>query len=42
MIIERAVDNIDNKPFDIKKKNVPQSTNPSLPLLFNTQLYINY
>ena len=40
MIIERAVDNIDNKPFDIKKKNVPQSTNPSLPLLFNTQLYL--
>ena len=41
MIIEKSVDNIDNKPFNIKsKKNVPQSTNTSLPLLFNTQLYI--
>jgi hypothetical protein len=40
MIIEKTVDNIDDKPFNIKKKNVPQSTNPSLPLLFNTQLYI--
>lgn len=40
MIIEKSVDNIDNKPFNIKKKNVPQSTNTSLPMLFNTQLYI--
>lgn len=40
MIIEKAVENINNKPINIKKKNVPQSTNKSLPLLFNTQLYI--
>ena len=40
MIIEKMVDNIDDKPIIIKKKNVPQSTNTSLPLLFNTQLYI--
>jgi hypothetical protein len=40
MIIEKVVENIDNKPLVIKKKKVPQSTNASLPLLFNTQLYI--
>lgn len=40
MIIEKSVNNIDNIPFNIKKKNVPQSTNKSLPSLFNTQLYI--
>lgn len=40
MIIEKIVENIDDKPINIKKKNVPQSENPSLPLLFNTQLYI--
>lgn len=40
MIIEKAVDNIDNKPINIKKKNVPQSTNKSLPSLFNTSLYV--
>jgi len=40
MIIEKVVENIDNKPLVIKKKKVPQSTNTSLPLLFNTQLYI--
>jgi hypothetical protein len=40
MIIEKPVANIDDKPIIIKKKNVPQSTNTSLPLLFNTQLYI--
>jgi hypothetical protein len=40
MIIEKAVDNIDDKTINIKKKNVPQSTNTSLPLLFNTSLYI--
>ena len=40
MIIEKPVANIDNKPINIKKKNVPQCTNKSLPLLFNTQLYI--
>jgi Poxvirus A32 protein len=40
MIIEKPVANIDDKPINVKKKNVPQSTNNSLPLLFNTQLYI--
>lgn len=40
MIIEKIVENIDNKPLIIKKKNVPQSVNKSLPSLFNTQLYI--
>lgn len=40
MIIEKTVDNINDTPIIIKKKNVPQSTNKSLPLLFNTQLYI--
>jgi len=40
MIIEKTVENIDDKPFNIKKRNVPQSTNKSLPLLFNTSLYI--
>lgn len=40
MIVEKTVENIDDKPFNIKKRNVPQSTNKSLPLLFNTSLYI--
>lgn len=40
MIIEKPVENINDKPIIIKKKNVPQSSNKSLPLLFNTQLYI--
>lgn len=40
MIVEKLVDNINDKPIIIKKKNVPQSTNKSLPLLFNTQLYV--
>lgn len=40
MIVEKVVENIDDTPIIIKKKNVPQSTNKSLPLLFNTQLYI--
>lgn len=40
MIIEKPVHNIDDKPIIIKKKNVPQSSNKSLPLMFNTQLYI--
>jgi hypothetical protein len=40
MIIEKPVENIDDKPIVIKKKNVPQSTNQSLPMMFNTQLYI--
>jgi len=40
MIIEKIVDDIDDKPINIKKKNVPQSTNKSLPFLFNTSLYV--
>ena len=40
MIIEKKVENIDDKPILIKKKNVPQSTNKSLPFLFHTQLYV--
>jgi len=40
MIIEKPVENIDDKPIYVKKKNIPQSVNKSLPLLFNTQLYI--
>lgn len=39
-IIEKDVPNIDNKPINVKKKDVPQSTNKSLPLLYHTQLYI--
>jgi len=40
MITEKKVSGINNTPILIKKKNVPQSTNQSLPLMFNTQLYI--
>jgi len=40
MITEKVISNLSNKPINIKKKNVPQSTNASLPLMFNTQLYI--
>lgn len=40
MIIEKSVNGIKNIPMNVKKKSVPQSTNKSLPLLFNTQLYI--
>lgn len=40
MITEKKVSGINNKPILVKKKNVPQSTNTSLPLMFNTQLYI--
>lgn len=40
MIIEKKVENIDDKPIIIKNKKIPQSVNKSLPLLFNTQLYI--
>ena len=40
MIIEKQVSNIDDKPIIVKKKNVPQSSNKSLPMLFNTSLYI--
>lgn len=37
-IVEKAVPNIDNKPIVVKKKNVPQSTNTSLALLYHTML----
>lgn len=40
MIVEKTVNGIKDTPMIVKKKNVPQSTNKSLPLLFNTQLYI--
>jgi|688.fasta_scaffold212258_2 hypothetical protein len=40
MIIEKQVSNIDDTPIVVKKKNVPQSSNKSLPILFNTSLYI--
>ena len=40
MITEKVISNLISKPINIKKKNVPQSTNASLPLMFNTQLYI--
>lgn len=37
-IIEKQVPNLDNDPIKVKKKNVPYSTNQSLPLLFHTML----
>jgi len=40
MIIQKNIIELNSKPINIKKKNVPQSTNTSLPLMFNTQLYI--
>jgi hypothetical protein len=40
MITEKLVPNINNKPLKVNKKSVPQSTNRSLPMLFNTSLYI--
>ena len=40
MIIEKVVPNIINHQIIVKKSPVPQSSNPSLPLMFNTQLYI--
>jgi hypothetical protein len=40
MITEKVISNLISKPINVKKKNVPQSTNTSLPLMFNTQLYI--
>lgn len=40
MIIEQDLPNINNHKIIINKKPVPQSSNKSLPLLFNTQLYI--
>lgn len=38
MIIEKDVPNMDNDPIKVKKKNVPQSTNKSLPLIYHTIL----
>ena len=40
MITEKIIKNLNSKPIIVKKKNVPQSVNPDLPLMFNTQLYI--
>jgi len=40
MIIEQKVTGIDDNPINVKKKDVPQSTNKALPSFFNTQLYI--
>lgn len=37
-IIEKQVPNLNNDPIKVKKKNVPYSTNKSLPLLFHTML----
>lgn len=39
-ILETKVKGIDNNPINVKKKPIPQSSNSSLPLLFNTQMYI--
>ena len=40
MITERIIPNIDDYQIKIKKHPIPQSSNKSLPPLFNTQLYI--
>lgn len=40
MIIEKSVSGIEDKQINVKKKDVPQSTNKALPLLYNTSLYI--
>ena len=40
MITEKLVKNFNSRPIIVKKKAVPQSVNSSLPMLFNTQLYI--
>lgn len=40
MIVEKVVPNISDHKIIIQKKPVPQSSNKSLPLLFNTSLYI--
>lgn len=38
MITETNVPNMDNNPIKVKKKNVPQSTNKSLPSIYHTIL----
>lgn len=38
MIIEKDVPNMDNNPIKVKKKQVPQSLNKSLPLIYHTIL----
>lgn len=40
MITEKVISNFNNKVINVKKKPVPQSVNSSLPMLFNTSLYI--
>jgi len=40
MIIEKLVSGIEDKQINVKKKDVPQSTNKALPSLYNTSLYI--
>lgn len=40
MIIERQIPNVIDYEIKIKKNPIPQSSNKSLPPLFNTQLYI--
>lgn len=40
MIIERTIPNINNHQIIIQKKPIPQSSNKSLPQLFNTSLFI--
>lgn len=40
MIIEKQIPNINDYEIKIKKNPIPQSSNKSLPPLFNTQLYI--
>lgn len=40
MILEKPIPNISDHKITIQKKPIPQSSNKSLPQLFNTQLYI--
>ena len=40
MIFEKPLANINDYQIKIKKNPIPQSSNKSLPALFNTQLYI--
>lgn len=39
MIVEKAIPNIIDHKIIINKKPIPQSSNKSLPILYNTQLY---